>query len=252
MESVTIQTKMGEIAVYKNEVVGTVPIIFLHGVYLDHHLWDEQVKAIQDRTTIAIDMPFHGKSRVGNPKKWSVDDCADMLIEILDKLDIDQVIAIGHSWGSMTVLRAVVANPKRFISIGLCNMPFESAPLKRKLQFFLQHLGIPFRALYTTKAGEALMYQPSEKLLDKLRSSMRILNAVDLVMMDSVVITNIDDTRHLLDKIQVPALAIKGEHDYVPNPDPIPLTTIPGGHISPWEYPEEVTIFIQKVINHKL
>lgn len=31
---------------------------------------------------------------------WTLDDCALMLLDILDALEIDQVIAMGHSWGS--------------------------------------------------------------------------------------------------------------------------------------------------------
>ena len=59
-----INTKIGKIAVHTIERKSdNLPIIFLHGVYFDHHLWDNQVSEINDRTVITLDMPLHGKSR---------------------------------------------------------------------------------------------------------------------------------------------------------------------------------------------
>jgi pimeloyl-ACP methyl ester carboxylesterase len=135
-----IQTNIGKIAIHKTELTSDkLPVILLHGVYFDHHLWDEQVKHIDDRTVVTIDMPFHGESREITKLDWSLNDCADMLLEILDNLQIPRVIAIGHSWGSMTILRAAYKHPERFEGIGLCNMPFEAASPKQIRMFKLQH-----------------------------------------------------------------------------------------------------------------
>ena len=92
-----VQTKIGKIAIQKTErITDKPPIIFLHGVYFDHHLWDEQINHIDDRMVITIDMPFHGKSREITKAEWSLNDCADMLIEILDSLHLPKIIAVGH------------------------------------------------------------------------------------------------------------------------------------------------------------
>jgi len=59
-----ITVDMGKIALYVNHGTGDkTPIIFLHDVYFDHHMWDEYLQGIIDRTVIAIDMPFHGESK---------------------------------------------------------------------------------------------------------------------------------------------------------------------------------------------
>ena len=121
-----IETSIGRIACYIQHVPHTIPIIFLHGVYYDHNLWQSYASKITDRTVILIDMPLHGMSREIIKGDWDMDDCVNMLKEILDYLDIGKCYAIGHSWGSMTILRAATAFPERFKSIGLCNMPLES------------------------------------------------------------------------------------------------------------------------------
>jgi len=123
-----ITTGIGKISVHiKKNTSGKIPIVFLHGIYFDHHLWDKQFDEINDRTVISIDMPFHGDSRENIRPDWTLNDCAEMLIEILDILQIPRVIAIGHSWGSMSILRAAHKHPERFESIGLCNMLFQAA-----------------------------------------------------------------------------------------------------------------------------
>jgi pimeloyl-ACP methyl ester carboxylesterase len=99
-----IYTRIGKIAVYVHKGPSLVtPVIFLHGVYFDHHLWDEQVKQISNRTVITLDMPLHGLSKTITKPDWSLQDCAAMLFEILDSLNISRVVAIGHSWGSMSM-----------------------------------------------------------------------------------------------------------------------------------------------------
>ncbi len=80
-ESTTfVKTNIGEIAVFQRlaDSVRT-PIIFLHGVYFDHHLWDAVIESINDRTIITLDMPMHGLSKQLFKNDWTLDDCADML-----------------------------------------------------------------------------------------------------------------------------------------------------------------------------
>jgi pimeloyl-ACP methyl ester carboxylesterase len=143
---VYIHTKIGKIAVYHHFANSDkTPIIFLHGVYFDHHLWDAVIESIKDQTIITLDMPMHGMSKELLKDDWTLNDCADMLIEILNILHLPKVIAIGHSWGSMTILRAAHKNPELFSVIGLCNMPFMAASKRKKLTLRMQHIMLPFR-----------------------------------------------------------------------------------------------------------
>jgi pimeloyl-ACP methyl ester carboxylesterase len=176
-----INTNLGKIAVYPKLVDSDkTPIIFLHGVYFDHHLWDEVIDSIQDRTTYSVDMPFHGLSKEITKNDWSLNDCAEMLLEILDSLKITKVIAVGHSWGSMTILRAASKQPERFESVLLCNMPFFAATKKQKLTFGLQHSMLIFRNFYTKQAVKALFGKTSLKenpsLIDQLKRPMNLLS----------------------------------------------------------------------------
>jgi len=251
-----IPTNIGRIAVYSNTMEShKTPIMFLHGVYFDHHMWDYFVHEIKDHNIITIDMPLHGVSREITKTNWTLNDCADMLIEIMDSLQIQKVIAIGHSWGSMTILRAATKCPQRFESIGLCNMPFCAATPKQKWIFKLQHTLLFFRHFYTKQTSKSLFGKASLKknqgLIGQLKRPMDILTNGQVRAIDKHVIIDADDATPFIHALKVKAMALKGREDYVPSPPKIETVLIEGGHISPLEQSSEVLTFIQLVINYK-
>ena len=249
-----IHTNLGEIAVFPKLVDSDkTQIIFLHGVYFDHHLWDEVLDSIQDRTTYSIDMPFHGLSKEIIKNDWSLNDCAEMLLEILDSLKVTKVIAVGHSWGSMTILRAASKQPERFESVLLCNMPFLAATKKQKITFGLQHSMLIFRNFYTKQAAKALFGKTSLKenpsLVDQLKRPMDLLSNAQIKQTDKAVIADAEDASELIKNLKVRALALKGIEDYVPATPYIETIIIGGGHISPLEQPVELINYIQHMLN---
>lgn len=249
-----IYTQIGEIAVYLKVVSSAeTPLIFLHGVYFDHHLWDAQVKEITDRTIILVDMPYHGNSRENIKKNWSLTDCSIMLMDILNHLKIPKVIAVGHSWGSMTILRAAHNYPDRFVSIGLCNMPFQAASRKQKALFSLQHALLVFRSFYVEQTAKALFGKKSLKenpsLTNQLIRPMSILSSSQIKHTDRAVILNAEDTTDYIKTIKVYTLALKGEDDYVPGPPLMETIIVAGGHISPLENPKAVMDLIQRLMH---
>lgn len=252
-ESTTfVKTNIGEIAVYQQSADSDkTPIILLHGVYFDHHLWDAVIESIKDRTIITLDMPMHGMSKQLSKNDWTLDDCADMLIEILHDLQL-KVIAIGHSWGSMTILRAAHKNPELFSSIGLCNMPFLVASKRKKLTLSIQHILLPFRSFYTQHAAKALFGKSSLNentyLTSQLKRTMDLLTIPQIKHTDRAVIANAEDTSALMKTLKVKALTLKGEEDYVPAPPYLETIIVKGGHVSPIENPEEVSEFMNRLL----
>jgi 3-oxoadipate enol-lactonase len=238
-----ISTTIGRIAVFQKQGnAENTPIIFLHGVYFDHLMWIEIMNKIADTTVIALDMPLHGASKERIKSDWTLDDCAEMLLEILDNLKINKIIAVGHSWGSMTILRAANKQPELFEGILLCNMPFKGASKKQKLLFRLQHLMLGCRNFYTVRVAKALFGKTSlsenPQLIQQLRRTMSVLTNKEIRMVDNKVILEAADTSELILSLKVNALAMKGIEDYVPIPPGIETIIVKGGHVSPLEKPE--------------
>jgi 3-oxoadipate enol-lactonase len=247
-----IKTTIGDIAIFFKTVENSIPIIFLHGVYFDHHLWDKQIDHINDKTVIVIDMPLHGESNQKIITQWNLDDCANMLLEILDSLKIEQTIAIGHSWGSMTIIRACIKQPKRFKSVGLCNMPWQSGS-SQKNKFFWQHTMLGFRKFYTKQAAKSLFgktnLQNNPNLLNELSRPMSILSKKNIKQIDREVIVKANDISELLQDVKVKSLALIGKDDYLKPPPFIQTDIVNGGHVSPMQAEMEVSKFIDKVVS---
>lgn len=248
-----LNTKIGRIATFHrpSESKNTA-LLFLHGVYFDHHLWDQVIQTIQDRTIITLDMPLHGDSKQISKVDWTLEDCADMLLEVMDQLQLGRVVAVGHSWGSMTILRAANQQPERFESVVLCNMPFRAVSKWKKRLIRLQHTLLVFRDFYTTQASKALFGQTTRKtnptLIHHLQRTMRLLSNQEIKKVDKEVILEAKDSSHLIQQMSVAAIAIKGREDYVPVPPVLQTILVEGGHVSPLETPQEISKLISEFV----
>ena len=78
---------------------------------------------------------------------------------------------------------------------------------------------------------------------------MQLLTGSDIKQIDRKVIIDADDATDLILKLKVPAIAVKGEEDYVPAPPQIETVRLKGGHVSPLEQVIEVEHLIRKLIS---
>ena len=75
------------------------PIIFIHGVGLDHSIWDPQINEF-DNTVLIYDILGHGRTPL-NKEKISFDDFSDQIIDLIDELKFDKIHLVGFSIGSL-------------------------------------------------------------------------------------------------------------------------------------------------------
>ena len=81
----------------------SVPIVFIHGVGLDHQMWDYQINYFNEYSTLTYDLLGHGKTPC-DKDKLSLKDFSNQLLEILDHLGIEKINLIGFSLGSLIAL----------------------------------------------------------------------------------------------------------------------------------------------------
>ncbi len=247
-----IATPSGTLAVWYRPGQKRPALFFLHGVYLNRSIWHPLVEGLEEYPVYLVDMPFHGQSQEIE-STWNLSDCAEMLIALITTLAVAPVYAIGHSWGSMTVLRAAVKQPELFLALGLANMPLDGSRLSRSLMFALQSSLMPFRRFYAQQAAKALFARASlshnPNFVPEFTRMINALSLKQLKYVDRQVVVHPDSGYPYLKKLTVPALALKGELDYVPAPPGLALTVVPGGHISPLEAPTDFQRWIQSVLS---
>ena len=81
----------------------SIPIVFIHGVGLDHKMWDNQVDYLNEFSILTYDLLGHGKTPY-NKEKLSLKDFSDQLLGILDYLNIEKINLVGFSLGSLIAL----------------------------------------------------------------------------------------------------------------------------------------------------
>lgn len=84
-----------------------------------HRMWDAQLAELEQRfRVVRYDTRGHGESPVPNGP-YSIDDLADDLIALLDRLGIAKAHLVGLSLGGMTVMRVAIRNPERVARLAL-------------------------------------------------------------------------------------------------------------------------------------
>ena len=76
------------------------PIIFIHGIGLNHEIWDEQIRYFKKYNTIVYDLIGHGKTPL-NKKQITMKDFTQQLLKLVDYLNIKKFHLIGFSLGSL-------------------------------------------------------------------------------------------------------------------------------------------------------
>jgi pimeloyl-ACP methyl ester carboxylesterase len=81
----------------------TEPLVFVHGVGLDHKMWDSQIKSLNNYSTITYDLLGHGKTPYSE-EEVTLNNFSDQLDYLLKFLKIDKINLVGFSLGSLIAL----------------------------------------------------------------------------------------------------------------------------------------------------
>ena len=81
----------------------TDPLVFIHGVGLDHKMWEPQINSLNNHSIITYDLLGHGKTPY-NKDKVTLNDFSNQLDYLLKFLKIDKINLVGFSLGSLIAL----------------------------------------------------------------------------------------------------------------------------------------------------
>lgn len=107
------------------DVVGRGPVVvFSHGVLMDSTMWRNQVAEFSpDVTAVSWDERGHGQT-VSGGKPFDYWDSARDLLALLDHLEVDRAVLVGHSQGGFLSMRLALLAPERVA--GLVFVPSHS------------------------------------------------------------------------------------------------------------------------------
>lgn len=128
-----VETVLGRVHVV---IEGTgPPVVLWSSLLMDGRMWDGQVERLRDRyRTIVVDPPGHGASEAVH-RTFSLDECADVVLDVLDDLGVERAHLVGNSWGAMVGAAFAVAHPDRIGAAVLMNGTVSAAPPSQRRRF---------------------------------------------------------------------------------------------------------------------
>jgi pimeloyl-ACP methyl ester carboxylesterase len=96
---------------------GEPALVFIHGWCCDRTYWKEQLPHFAKKyKVLAIDLAGHGDSGF-NRKEWTIETFGEDVVAVVNKLNLDQVVLIGHSWGGGVIIEASRKMPNRVLGL---------------------------------------------------------------------------------------------------------------------------------------
>jgi 3-oxoadipate enol-lactonase len=116
MTTKSVALPTGPVVAYEDTGGKGVPIVFSHGLFMDHTMFAPQVARFAARwRCIAWDERAHGATKSsGHFTYW---DSARDLLALLDALGIERAIHVGMSQGGLLGMRAAILAPRRFAGL---------------------------------------------------------------------------------------------------------------------------------------
>lgn len=187
------------------EQVGQGPenLLILHGWGRSLGEWFPIAQKISSNYTVTLlDLPGFGSSEEP-PIPWDTFDYTNLVLEFMKKIEIENPIIVGHSFGGRIATILAANNPERVSSIILVDaggIHIQSFVTKFKI-FFYKFFVKPIRSLIPNKFKKLFGSDDYRTLSGTMRTSfIKIVN---------------QDLRHLFSNITLPVSIIWGSNDQV-------------------------------------
>ena len=230
---------------------GQDSLLFIHGAGGTHRHWGSQVQGLKGVGRYAVDLPGHGRSR---GEGWTtISGYAEVILQLLDALDLDQVTLVGHSMGGAISQYLALTHPSRVNRLVLVGSGARLRVLPSLLEGMLQD----FPSTVEMMLSWAYSGETSPDLAQLAREEW--LENDPQVVHDDFAACDRFDVMSRLAEIGCPTLVLCGENDKLTPPkyahylrDNIPgatLTIIPqAGHMVMMEQPDLVNDAIQRFL----
>ncbi len=115
----TVTAPDGVDIVFDAAGTGETTLVLVHCWACDRSFWREQMGPFSEsRRVVAIDLPGHGESGAER-QSWSIAGLAADVAAVVDGLDLDNVVLVGHSMGGPVSLLAAPLAADRVIGVVL-------------------------------------------------------------------------------------------------------------------------------------
>ena len=237
-----------------------VPIVFIHGVGLNHKIWEPQINVFEN-TFLAYDILGHGKTPL-DKENLSFDDFSNQLINLIDELNIRRIHLVGFSIGSLIARNFASKYSDRLESLILLCSIFRRTEkqqqiVKDRFELAKKSKSLSKQALKRWFTDEYLEKNPDT--YDKISSILEQNSMENFLKIYELFVNHKDDEQ--FEKIKTKTLIMTGEGDIGSTPEmSINLSKVinnsnvkiisKGKHLCSIECADDVNIAIKKHIQN--
>lgn len=148
-------------AVYEFGNRAGIPVVLCHGFPELAYTWRHQITALAGSGYHVIAMDQRGYGATGGPKGpgsvklYDYETLTADLVGLLDTLDIESAIFIGHDFGSLLSWQMAMRYPNRVRAVASLNIPFSPRPGRDPVGGMQNVYGDDFYIVQFQKHGEA-------------------------------------------------------------------------------------------------
>lgn len=263
MDSKKVRTGSTEVSFY-DQGKGD-PIVLIHGFAGSKHYWDKIIPELANEyRVIALDLPGHGESGMGKDR-YSIEDMASIIKELLDQLGLAKVTMFGHSLGGYITLAFAEFFPQYLNGFSLVHSTANPDSEEAKEARETNAMKIQEEGSKTFIEGLSKKLFSPENIEVK---SKEIEETVKIGMMtteDGLVsalraMKNRPERNHVLEDTELPVLLVAGEQDQIIPAEKTFTVTKPNiekevikgaGHMSMFEQPEEIVKVIKDFLTKR-
>ena len=237
-----------------------VPIVFIHGVGLNHKIWEPQINVFEN-TFLAYDILGHGKTPL-DKENLSFDDFSNQLINLIDELNIRRIHLVGFSIGSLIARNFASKYSDRLESLILLCSIFRRTKkqqqiVKDRFELAKKSKSLSKQALKRWFTDEYLEKNPNT--YNKISSILEQNRMENFLKIYELFVNHKDDEQ--FEKIKTKTLIMTGEGDIGSTPEmSINLSKVinnsnvkiisKGKHLCSIECADDVNIAIKKHIQN--
>lgn len=235
------------------------PIVLLHGYLENLTMWTEFANELaKNYQVVAIDLPGHGESEV-DAAAHTMEFMAEKVVEVLEALNLQKSMFVGHSMGGYVVLALAELFPEKVTSFVLMNASTLADDAEKKALRLRMVAMVDRNFDLLVKLSFSGLFHDAQRfhLEKETMQAMALSTKIEGVKAALQGMRLRKDHSFVLDEFSGEIGIIHGEFDTIidvkafekvlPKKENISVLTVPSGHLSFIEAAEATLKFIQKM-----
>jgi 3-oxoadipate enol-lactonase len=197
---------------YVEEYGQGIPVIFLHGFPFDHTIWQPLVPLLQSEARLILpDLRGFGKSPV-TEGVYTMRLLAEDIELLMDRLQIEKAVIVGHSMGGYVTLAFAQAYPNRLSGLGLLATQSAADNAERRQSRYKAAEAVHHKGARVVASSMVNTLTPRQELVQPITDLIMRAHPQGIVGSLKGMAERPDLTGEL-SNIQVPAVVLAGKSD---------------------------------------